>query len=205
MMATAANAASVSYDATVADKQTDWAEVLSLPKFNPALGTLTKVTLTLFGRVDGTVQVENLNEDNPATTTLTLAAKIIAEVAGATLEVEVNPFDNTVVNLDPYDGTIDWMGPSGATFESFATDEKDESTMIDLAQFIGPGNINVNVSADGTSSHSGTGNLAFIFRSTAQAKTTVTYTYSEIPLPAGLPLLATAVGGLVLLRRRKAA
>jgi len=205
MMATAANAATVSYDASVADTQTNWNTVLNLPKFNPALGTLTKVTLTLFGRVDGTVQAENRNRTSPSTTILTLAAKIIAEVAGATLEVEVNPFDDTEVNLAAHDGSTDFDGPSGVTIESFATDEKDESTIDNLLAFIGFGTIGVNVSADGTSSHNGPSNIAFIFDSTAQAKTTITYTYSEIPLPAGLPLLATGVGGLLLLRRRKAA
>jgi hypothetical protein len=203
MMATAANAATVSYDASVSDAPTNWANVLSLPQFNPALGTLTKVTLTLFGRVDGTVQAENLSPTSSSTTTLTLAAKIIAEVAGATLEVVVEPFDEEVVVLDAFDGIIDFGGTSGRTFASFATDEKSESTMADLLPFIGLGLIDVNVSANGTSAGSGGGNLLLSSASTAQAKTTVTYTYSEIPLPAGLPLLATAVGGLALLRRRK--
>jgi len=203
MMATAANAATVSYDESVGDTATDWAQVLNLPKFNPALGTLTKVTLTLFGRVDGTVRAENESPTSPSTTTLTLAAKIIAEVAGATLEVVVEPFDEEVVVLDAFDGILDFGGTSGRTFASFATDEKSESTMADLLPFIGLGLIDVNVSANGTSAGSGGGNLLLSFASTAQAKTTVTYTYSEIPLPAGLPLLATAVGGLALLRRRK--
>jgi hypothetical protein len=152
MMATAANAATVSYDASVGDTATGWAQTLNLPQFNPALGTLTKVTLTLFGQVDGSVSAQN-NGSSTVQAILKLAALITADVAGATLFVDVEPFDE--------DDPVTLAPGQAAFFESSASETDEEIELVNLMPFIGIGDIMIDLTAKGTSSASGGGNMMF--------------------------------------------
>jgi hypothetical protein len=209
VLATAANAATVSYDASTSNLAPDWATTLMLPKFDPALGTLTKVTLKLVGKVDGSVKAENTSASSPASATLKLGAEIMASVAGAALSVKVEPFDGAIVPLSVFDGTLDFGGTSGTSFTSSAEEDGEVFTFANLGTFIGPGLVDIDVSADGTSSATGGSNMVFQFDSLAMGTTTITYTYdapapTPIPLPATLPLLVGSLFGVALLRRRKA-
>ena len=53
-----ADATTMSYTASVPLTATDWATSLSFPQFNPSLGTLNSVTLSLDGHIGGTRELK---------------------------------------------------------------------------------------------------------------------------------------------------
>lgn len=54
-----ANAESIVFTDTVPFTRTDWVQNVSVPQFNPTLGILTSVEMSVTGQVSGTVGVEN--------------------------------------------------------------------------------------------------------------------------------------------------
>lgn len=208
LAAGSAHAATVSYSDVVLSQSTNWSQTLMLNQFDSAFGMMTGVTLTLNGAVSGNALAESLDA-SPTTILLDLGAQIVATVTGGpSLSVTVNPVSNQTFNASAYDGTIDFGGTSGVTYNGIGGLDSDFSVLTSgLAGFIGNGMISIGLTGTGTSTASGAGNLITQFSTNAAAEATVTYTYtpptSEVPLPAGLPLLLAGLGGLALVRRRK--
>ena len=57
-LATAAQAASITHTDAFPLSTTNWSDMLTIPKFDPALGTLTEVSITLSGVVEGDAKYE---------------------------------------------------------------------------------------------------------------------------------------------------
>ncbi|MFW2542146.1 choice-of-anchor E domain-containing protein [Primorskyibacter sp. 2E107] len=209
LAAGAAQAATATYSGSVASTSTNWSDSVLLTQFDPLLGTLDSVSLSLTGSVDGDANAESL-DGAPAVITLSLSATITASVAGFPgLSVDVNPLSSSIFNATSFDGTIDFGGTSGVSYSGLTASDSDTSVFTSgLSPFIGNGTFSLDLSAVGASSGSGAGNLITQFFTDAGATASVTYNYtppiSEVPLPAGAPLLIGALGGLALVRRRKA-
>ena len=70
-----ADAATVSYGGSILLAPTNWSSAITIPKFNPALGTLDSISFTLSGGILGTARFENLDAQ-PSTVTMLLSAQI---------------------------------------------------------------------------------------------------------------------------------
>lgn len=189
MTGTPARAADVSFSDTIAVQNTNWAQTLTIPQFDPALGTLQSVEVTFTGTVAGTSQVENLDPNGPTTATLVLTATVSvdADPGGGTINIPTTPTSSNTANLGPFDGAVDFAGPSGATFAALNASETAAQTVVDpgvLAAYTGVGNVSLDASATANSSATGGGNVAALFDTDAGASVTVKYTFQPPPAPA---------------------
>ncbi|EIE51286.1 hypothetical protein AL036_09125 [Salipiger aestuarii] len=211
MLASSANALTLSYQDTITDTGTPWLETLKLGKFDSSLGALNSVTLSLSGISTGSVGIERNTRalDIDLTYVYNLGANIYASVAGvAELNVEILPVSNRFFVLGPYDGVRDYAGQSGTTYDGFYGTDADAATITsNFAPFLGTDTFDVAVLAIGTSSVEGATNYWAEVSGTATATASVIYDYTPtaVPLPAGAPLLLLGVGGIAMLRRRKKA
>ena len=204
-----ADATTLSYTRTIPLSTTNWANSISVPKFDASLGTLNQITFTLNGHVEGAARLENL-ETIPANITVNLSAMLKMMRPDTSVIVVTIPVVSVTELIAAFDGVIDFGGLSGRTHENLAGNHSETSVspppLSDLALFSGTGDIVLPVSADGYSSGSGAGNLLLQFNTLASAEATVTYDYSSVPEPSGLLALLSGLGGLagLVTRFRKA-
>ncbi len=173
-------------------------------KFNPSLGTLTGVSFTINGHIEGTSAFENTSSST-ATIVTNLQVNIVVTHADGSSLIAITPVVSTSDNVTAFDGVKDFGGTSGKTYSSLAADNLGRYTSAlasDLAYFNGPGTITLSVAALGSSNATGSGNLLSKFSSSASAASSLIYTYTPVvPEPTSLAL--TAVGGLVILAVRR--
>lgn len=204
----AADAATVLYTSNVqATQTTNYATSLGLQKFNPALGTLQSVKVTLFGNLSGSLRFESFDA-SPSTIVTNLSASLtLTRPDNSTLIVTIPAFSQTF-NVAAFDGTFDWGGTSG--FTSAAINASSSNAVVltgatDLALFTGLGSLNSPLRAQGTSSATGSGNLVTQFTTKAGGYATVEYTFAAVPEPASWALMLGGFGLIgVALRRRSA-
>ena len=151
-----------------------------MPKFDPSLGTLTKVEVTLSGAISGSAKYEN-TDTSPATIFLNLQADI--QIQGPTGSLQVSPSIQNTDQADEYDGQIDFGGSSGGTFPNLTASKSQVTTLTsatdDLSPFIGTGTVVFSATATAASSGSGSGNLILQFSVDAAATVPVKYTYVD--------------------------
>ena len=97
-------------------RATDWQRTVTLPRFDPALGELRAVDLTIDARLDGTMGVENLAATAASLTTRLSATVAVARpgAAGATIGT-AQPAVTRTDDVAAFDGTVDHAGASGRT------------------------------------------------------------------------------------------
>lgn len=196
-------AATLSYSDSIPVGLTDWSDTVTIPQFDPALGTLDSIEFKLTGVVEGLAFYESL-EPEPKAVEMTLSAHLSLMRPDLSLIVDVSP-SNTVMELAAgYDGTEDFDGPSGSTFVMFSAPTMATTVSpppaSDLTLFTGVGTVDLPVTAFASSFGSGPGNWVFGFITSAGADVMVTYTYTPIPEPATLLVVAA---GLIGLRTRR--
>jgi hypothetical protein len=176
-----AGTATVQFSDSVPLTTTNWNRTVTLPQFDPSLGTLISVTLTLDGRIEGSAAVES-NDSSPITITTQFKADITLARPDNSVLAVVIPQVNNVANLAPSDGTLDFAGPSGMTFANLMQSAQQSVTSpppaSDLVLFTGVGNIILPVTAMGTSQAVGSGNVTTQFATKAAAIVTVVYLYN---------------------------
>ncbi len=197
--ACASFAATISYNASIPLSQTNWTTSISIPKFDPSLGTLNNIIFVLTGHVEGSAAFES-RDAAPATVTMNLSAVLSLMRPDSTIIVISLPVVSTVDNVTAFDGVPDYGGTSGKTYNNLTANHVATYTSpppaSDLALFTGVGNILLPVSAVGASNGSGAGNLDLRFNTYASAAACVTYDYTPIPEPSGLLALVSGIGGL---------
>ncbi len=176
-----AGTATVTFSDSVPLTTTNWDRTVTLPKFDPALGTLISVSLTLDGRIEGQAAVESSDSSAITITTQFKADITLARPDTSVLAVVIPQVNNTA-NLQPFDGTLDFNGPSGTTYPNLMQSAQQTVTspppLSDLVLFSGAGNIILPVLARGTSQAIGSGNVTTSFATKAAAIVTVVYLYN---------------------------
>ncbi|MBX7166644.1 MAG: PEP-CTERM sorting domain-containing protein [Pirellulales bacterium] len=207
-----AQAASVSYNNTYGPSSVGGPTLnVPLPKFDPALGTLTKVTLTL----DANTNAGSMDFDNEAagstSVTLKVGASVVATGPG-TLAVTAVPLQSNagVVSGDT-DGAPDFVGTDaisvtgGSGFDS----DSDMSTApavlaLFIASFLGE-TFNTSVDPDIATSLSTSGGFGPInpVPGLTDGLLTVTYEYNAVPEPSTIVLAGMGILGLIVARIRR--
>lgn len=189
--------------------RTDINSVLSIQKFRPTQGTLKSVTINFSGDIIGDGGFEN-RDARPQTITANLLGDLDLKLPDGTSLFDLNPTNSRrFENVSRSDGTLDYAGASGRTFEGLAATAFGQKTFTDssfLQQFMGSGSMNFSFSATATSTFTGSGNVSSYVDTFARSALMVTYEYEE--LPRKIPEPATTVGlgvvaGLGLLSQKK--
>jgi cell wall-associated NlpC family hydrolase len=218
-VAPAAKADTITYNANVPTTLTDFSTQVSLPEFNPSMGTLNSVTFTVAGSGTTNVTVTNTN-----TTTISQVVKL-----GTTVDIAVTDdatsgsiIDDTAIlvkdlsgspyvwlNKSPLNGNVPPHGVISYVYNSGALTLADTPGIEtgDNSDFIGVGNLlyDVNTTTYTDLQFSG-GNDNETQITNTDATVSVTYDYtpgSVIPEPGTLVLFGTGLLGLAGMLRRK--
>jgi hypothetical protein len=186
---------------------TNWTNSVTIPKFDAGLGTLTQIDFTLNGNIQGSANVESL-DTSPTVVQLQFAATLTLTRPDMSVIVVTVPLANFFDPLAAFDGTIDFMGPSGMMHPGINAMASNSATSpppaSDIALFTGPagnpGTISLPITAVGSSTANGSGNVITQFMTAAAADVQVCYTYLpnvppvfQPPTPVcGSTLMATA-------------
>jgi hypothetical protein len=173
----------------------------SLPQFNPALGTLTSVEIS----IDALIQASITGENDSATAgnmTANLSGNATAAgPSGLSATAAINASSGPV-SLAATDGT----SGSGPDFHDFgAVSGSDSDTDLissSLSPYIGAGSVSYNINGSGGFSLSGVSNSTLTIDDFgANGTIEVTYTYTPVPEPASLAMMASGVAMLIGLAR----
>jgi collagen type I/II/III/V/XI/XXIV/XXVII alpha len=165
---------------TISDSTTGWTDDLSVAKFNPTLGTLTAVNISLTGNEDATIGAANLDASS-ATVDATETATLTLALPGPTATVAAAPSVTDSMSLAAYDGTQDFYGASGRLDQGLTATANGSLELYlsaDLAAFTGSGTITLPLSAVGVSNLTGPGNLLTELLDQAGASVSISYTYT---------------------------
>ena len=204
--ATAAQATTVIYQSDVALQPTNVHTFVDLQQFDPSLGTLQSVSVTLSGEIASRIRLENKNS-TPATLTATVDATVTLDLPNlGTLSVA--PKVSETFNAPSYDSVVDFGGTSGITYPTATASAsviRDFLLPAQLAPFIGNGMLHATFDASATASFTGPSNNRTSVRSDAGGFALVTYTYipSPVPEPDSWTLMAAGLGLLVWLASRR--
>lgn len=157
---------------------------MSVPKFDPTLGTLTSVQISKTASFSSTAGGEN-GDGAPATITLTVAGSFAVTAPGTPdLVMGVAPSPTLFTfNAAAFDGMLDFDGPSGKTFNLVISPPSPASQMTtltlpnDLDLYCGTGNVTINANVVASILASGSGFTDTRLRTPSSAQVTVKYTY----------------------------
>jgi len=182
----AAQTQTVCYTDSIPIQSTNWMNSITVPQFNPNLGTLQSIQFTLNGRIEGETRVES-QDAGPTMVNTSFSASITLTRPDNSVIVVTIPIANFVDNFTAFDGTLDFAGSSGETRLGLVATDSDVVVSPpppgDLALFTGFGNISLPVIASGASSALGGGNIVSSFVTRAEASCEVCYTYTVNTLP----------------------
>ena len=180
-------------------------------QFDPTLGVLTEITLSLKASFSGTVGVENLS-GSPDVATGIIAGSVTVSTTGDTFSVEVFPSAAGLQHdLAPYDGVLDYSGASGATDTVAGSDSSASGSApppaAALQLFIGTGQIFLSLGASTFPIVQGLETELATETANASATVELTYDYTpaqSVPEPRTLALGMIGVAGLLGMRRWRA-
>ena len=175
----------LSFTDTVPLTTTNWNRTVTLGRFDPALGDLQQVVLTLQAHNEGTAAFEN-QDAAAAVVTMTFSTYIELQRPDTSPILTAEPTVTTSDNATSFDGVLDFAGPSGRSYPNLSQTVTQAQSFVcpvaECAFFTGPegapGSVTLPVVAVGQSTGSGAGNLTLAFTSSASAVVTVTYLYA---------------------------
>jgi len=182
------------------------APLATLPLFDPALGTLTKVTLTLDAETSG----GTIAWDNEAliTTDITLGigAEVTAVGLAAVTAVAMPLQTDSATGIDAdNDGAADFIGTDAfAVLGGTGSDSDSDELTSGFGTYVGVGSFDVTISSSVETFLSTTGGFGPIdsVPGVTEGAVTVTYEYTPIPEPGSALLLAPGLAALAWRRKR---
>ncbi len=148
----------------------------TIPLFDPALGNLFQVDMTLDLEVEQNYSLENTE---PAGQTADARSESILQVTlPDESTVSVNASSSVSEELAPYDGQTDFEGSSGKTIEGVESRGSKDMQKLRISDFVAsvqnetislPGRISIRSETSG--------NIAFSLSTVAESNICVTYTY----------------------------
>jgi len=204
---------------------TNWSDQgLAFEQFNPSLGTLESVSLTLVGNVATQLTVKNDSSDPSASGTVSETFNLLVQDAGnymgmdpVHLDDNFNPqlvYGTNAQNYGPLAIGSTYTAPrktqngiTSTTVYNPSAYQADGETLIDWtdlqAEFTGSGNITMTALAYAPSSVSSSDSNQDVSQVTTASLTgTVVYTYDPVPEPATMSLVLIG-GSIAALRRRR--
>ncbi|MBC8094638.1 MAG: choice-of-anchor E domain-containing protein [Akkermansiaceae bacterium] len=195
-----AEAAIVMTSASVAPQLTGFAgRQMSIARFDPTMGTLMSVGLSLSGTGQMIQRYENEAEAGNYfrfIQSLSLVLKMPDNVTSILTVNQVESHDYSVAV--PFDNVLDFGGASGGThvYGVTASSQRVLTSAPELMAFTGSGMANLFLSAStGTYIYEQQGNALMGVRTLAGADLAITYNYIPVPEPRAMGL----AGGLILL------
>jgi hypothetical protein len=193
-LASRASGGQVSFSDTVPLTTTDWFDSVTVSRFDPALGTLQQVNISLQAHNEGSAAFEN-QDAAAATITMTFSTHIEVQRPDTSLLLFAEPTVNTSDTVTAFDGVLDFAGTSGKTYANLSQNVTQGVSFTcpvpECTLFTGapgnPGTITLPVQARGQSTGTGAGNLTLSFTSRASATVTVTYVFFEDCNQNGIP------------------
>ncbi|MDD5063191.1 MAG: PEP-CTERM sorting domain-containing protein [Phycisphaerae bacterium] len=207
---TTANAALVTYSdtygPTTVGSAAGWAGA-SLSKFNPALGTLTKVTLTLNSDTyAGQIHWDN-EGGSPSDVTLGIGAEVTIDVLSSALVVTAVPLQtgSGSVTLDN-DGVPDYIGTDAFSVTGGSGNDIESTSSTNgavLASFTGAGTFDAWLSTNVSTFISTTGGYgpSIYTLGLTGGLITVAYEYNPVPEPVTIALLG--LGSMFAIRNKR--
>src|ERR1700733_21820 len=108
---------------TVPLQNTGWTQNIAIPRFDPNLGVLVGVTYSLSTHIQGIAKFESLDKA-PVLVTLTFSAIVTLKRPDMSLLLPpLTPSQMFQQTAAAFDGTVDFRGPSGATFPNVAAND----------------------------------------------------------------------------------
>ncbi len=167
-----------------ADATTGWSSNLPVRQFNPALGTLEAVKITVAADIAGSVAAEDLGTAGSAFVTQTAAVTV--GQPGSFLDLAAAPSVNDTQMLAAFDGTADFAGTSGQIDQGLTNTATMSSELEDTAQlaaFTGTGTVSVPIATTSSATLDGPANLVARLLAQAGATVSVSYTYRPADIP----------------------
>ena len=179
-----ASATTVSYTSNFSTTSSTFTSPLNLQQFNPALGTLTSLSVTLLANVNGSAQITNNNA----------SAQVYSVVLSSALAL-IDPLNNTLAAAAPrFASSVRVAGNGGYSIGASASDSQANSysDTPTLSEFIGTTNFTGNLTGTDLSGFSGPGQTVFNSSASTYGSVGVTYTYIvNTPAAATAPEAAT--------------
>jgi hypothetical protein len=164
---------------TVADSTTDWSDLLAVSRFDPTLGMLEVVNITLTGDIHGSIAAENLG-GAPAAFYIGQTAALGLSLPGSVFPLSLSLSVDASGTLGVFDGSADLSGTSAESDPDLAQSNTTTFSVMDaggLAAFTGAGTVDLGLSATGASTINGPGNLLTRLLAQAGAEVQISYTY----------------------------
>lgn len=173
------NPTTLTFTAVFPNTRTDFALSRSVPQFNPALGQLTSVTIQNTSSITSQVRL-NSTDSSPQSFTTTVTATLTLTGPGFSPLATTLSLPALVFNAAPYDGSADYQPPDGIDFgprSAAGSAQTVISDTVQLAAYIGTGNVVFNEQATGDSSVVGSANRVTDISTSASSVVAVTYQY----------------------------
>ncbi|HNQ89264.1 MAG TPA: choice-of-anchor E domain-containing protein [Verrucomicrobiota bacterium] len=174
------------YIAQVPDRQLNWEEYVQLPKFNPTLGTLTKVIFRAEADITFYLKMENRSRGSQQYNLDFVATIVAVNVEGPTILSTLRPSGTFEATLKTWDKVLDFGGTSGITFPPYTDSDENLLEYTDpamIAQFIAaPGSDRIVLRAATASQVKGTaagGNTTILSSARGSTFYTIVYEYEK--------------------------
>jgi hypothetical protein len=181
-----ASAERIEYCDSIPEGLVDWNSGATLPKFDPAMGTLKEVEISCIMNLSQEIKLENQNS-KPGNFTLTLWGGMNVDLpSNQSLSINVNHSSHS--NISGYDGIIDYSGSSGINSTEIIPTDVASMNISNIDDFlaVSPGeNLTLPVNVHISSHAEVPGSVSYGVALNAGAQVCLAYTYDPKSIQEG--------------------